>query len=137
MKKPEVVKYLAAVRRAEKHFIGFSLKHIPRIENAEADELAKAAAQGLPLPIDVFYQVLSIKAIKAEEGHPSVIHSITNEDWRTPIFVFLQGTYEPSRKHDLDKMVNGIKYYRIIVGDLYKQGMLAPMLKCISQEQGK
>lgn len=45
-KEPELIKYLAAVRRAEKHFAGFSLKHIPRTENSEADELAKAAAVG-------------------------------------------------------------------------------------------
>ena len=43
-KEPELIKYLAAVRRMEKHFTGFSLHHIPRNENAEADELAKAAA---------------------------------------------------------------------------------------------
>ena len=44
MKEPELVKYLAAVRRMEKHFAGFSLRLIPRSENVEADELAKATA---------------------------------------------------------------------------------------------
>ena len=42
-KEPELIKYLAAVRRMEKHFTGFTFCHIPRSENAEADELAKAA----------------------------------------------------------------------------------------------
>ena len=43
-KEPKLVRYLVAIRRMEKHFTGFSLHHIPRNENAEADELAKAAA---------------------------------------------------------------------------------------------
>jgi len=44
-KEPELIKYLAAERRTEKHFIGFSFRHIPRSENSEADELAKVVAQ--------------------------------------------------------------------------------------------
>ena len=62
-KEPELTKYLAAVRRMEKHFAGFTFRHIPRSENAEADELAKAAMQKAPMLADIFYQELSIKAI--------------------------------------------------------------------------
>ena len=62
-KEPELTKYLAAVRRMEKHFAGFTFRHIPRSENAEVDELAKVAAQRVSLLVDVFYQELSVKAI--------------------------------------------------------------------------
>jgi ribonuclease HI len=41
----------------EKHFVGFTLCHISRAENAEADKLAKAAAYNAQLPPDVFFQV--------------------------------------------------------------------------------
>jgi hypothetical protein len=54
-KEPELVRYLAAIRRMEKHFVGFMLRHIPRSENAEANELAKAAANSTPMPPDVFF----------------------------------------------------------------------------------
>jgi len=40
-KEPELIKYLAIVRRMETHFTGFTFCHIPRSENAEADELQK------------------------------------------------------------------------------------------------
>ena len=66
-KEPELIKYLAAVRRMEKHFTGFTFRHIQRSKNIEADELAKAAAQKAPLPADVFYQELSVRAIREEE----------------------------------------------------------------------
>ena len=42
----------------EKHFAGFTFRHIPRSKNAEADELAKAAAQKALMSTDVFYQEL-------------------------------------------------------------------------------
>jgi ribonuclease HI len=52
---PELVKYLSMVRALERRFKGFTLKHIPRSENAEADELAKAATNNLPIPEGTFY----------------------------------------------------------------------------------
>ena len=88
-KEPELVKYLTAVRRMEKYFTNFSLRHIPRAKSIEADELAKAVAQNLPLPPDIFTQALTIKAIKEEEDHPAAVHVITGKDWRSLILAFL------------------------------------------------
>jgi ribonuclease HI len=48
-------KHLDTVRRLEACFEGFSVKNIPRGENEHADLLAKSAAQGLPLPSEVFF----------------------------------------------------------------------------------
>ena len=62
-----MIKYLAIVRRMEKHFAGFTFCHIPRSENIEADELAKVAAQKAPMHANVFYQELTAKAIREEE----------------------------------------------------------------------
>ena len=57
-----MVKYLATVRALEWRFQGFTLQYIPRAENAEADELAKATAKNLPIPNEAFYQVLHAPA---------------------------------------------------------------------------
>jgi hypothetical protein len=48
-------KYLDTVRRMEASFEGFSVKNILRGENEHADLVAKSAAQGLPLPSEVFF----------------------------------------------------------------------------------
>ena len=61
-REPELVKYLAIVRALEQRFQGFTLQYIPRAENAEANELAKAAANNLPIPNGAFYQVLQAPA---------------------------------------------------------------------------
>ena len=61
-REPELVKYLATVRALERRFQGFTLKHIPRVENTKADELAKAAANNLPILEGTFYQILQAPA---------------------------------------------------------------------------
>ena len=81
-KEPELIKYLVAVRRMEKHFIGFTFSHIPRSENAEANELAKVAVQRAQMPADVFYQELTARATRQEEEQPRSVHAIASIDWR-------------------------------------------------------
>ena len=41
------------------------MKYIPRANNLEADELAKAAVNNLPIPDGTFYQVLQVPATQA------------------------------------------------------------------------
>ena len=63
------------------------------------------------------------------------MHVITSKDWRSPIFSYLNGTYELHSKHEIDRMNSKTKQYSIIAGELYKSKIVAPMLKCISKEQ--
>jgi ribonuclease HI len=72
-REPELAKYLAVVRAMERRFQGFILKYIPRSENTQTDELAKAAANNLPLPEGTFFQVM--KAFKE-------LMLTQEEDWR-------------------------------------------------------
>jgi ribonuclease HI len=48
-------RYLAVVWRMEKFFRGFTIQHIERSKNEEADELAKAVARKEVIPPDVFF----------------------------------------------------------------------------------
>jgi ribonuclease HI len=45
-KESELIKYLAEVRKMERHFRGFTIENLPSNRNGEADELAKKAARG-------------------------------------------------------------------------------------------
>jgi ribonuclease HI len=60
-------KYLDTVRRLEASFEGFSVKNIPRGENEHADLLAKSAAQGLPLPSEVFFETIKAPSVELME----------------------------------------------------------------------
>jgi hypothetical protein len=65
----------------EKKFKGFTVKYIGRNKNAEADELAKAAARNTPLPADIFLQMISDASTKTIEPEPMVINLIQGIDW--------------------------------------------------------
>jgi ribonuclease HI len=67
-KDPALMQYLTAVRSLERQFKGFTLQHVDRAKNKEADALAKAAARGEPLPSDVFYHVIGTPVIRSLEG---------------------------------------------------------------------
>jgi len=64
-KKPELIEYLETVRAMEKHFKGFTITHIPRAQNDEADRLAKATARKQQLPLDVFFKEISTPSTRA------------------------------------------------------------------------
>jgi ribonuclease HI len=85
---PKPEKYLDAVRRLEASFEGFSVKNIPRGENEHADLLAKSAAQGLPLPSDVFFETIKAPSIELMERAVLTISPVHSEDWRTEIVSF-------------------------------------------------
>jgi ribonuclease HI len=55
---PVLMKYLEKVREMESHFKGYSVQHIPRDDNNEADKLAKAAARNQAMPPDVFFEII-------------------------------------------------------------------------------
>jgi hypothetical protein len=99
-KEPELVKYLAEVRKMERHFWGFTIEHLPRKHNGEADELAKKAARGEAMPPDVFFEVLTATSTKPDKQPLSTINAIASLDWRAPIIAFLRGHYEPVETHD-------------------------------------
>ena len=65
-KDPMLEKYLQAICRIEAHFVGFIATHIPRLENKEADTLAKAAAQNTPLPAEVFSKTIKAPSIELQ-----------------------------------------------------------------------
>jgi hypothetical protein len=95
-REPTLEKYLALVRRMENHFKGFTVEYIKRSKNPEADDLVKAAAHNMPLPTDVFFQVVPDALIKTVEPEPRLINLIEGEDWCAPIMAYLHHYYEPN-----------------------------------------
>jgi ribonuclease HI len=88
---PKLEKYLDTVRRLDASFEGFSIKNIPRGENKHADLLAKSAAQGFPLPSEVFFETIKAPSVELMERAVLAISPVHSEDWRTEIISFLQG----------------------------------------------
>jgi hypothetical protein len=85
---PKLEKYLDAVRRMEASFKDFCVKNIPRGENEHTYLLAKSAAQGLPLPSEVFFETIKAPSVELMERAVLTISPVHSEDWRTEIVFF-------------------------------------------------
>jgi hypothetical protein len=120
----------------EASFEGFSVKHIPRVENEHADLLAKSAAQGLPLPSEVFFETIKAPSVELMERAVFTISHVNSEDWRTEIISFLQGNRLSDDEAYNKRMEARTRLYVIIEGELYKHGVYSPLLKCLSRNEG-
>jgi hypothetical protein len=121
----------------EASFEGFSVKNIPRGENEHADLLAKSAAQGLPLPSEVFFETIKAPSVELMERAVLTISPVHSEDWRTEIVSFLQGNCLSDDEVYNKRMEARVRPYVIIEGDLYKHGVCSPLLKCLSRVEGQ
>jgi hypothetical protein len=132
----EAWKYLDAVWRLEASFEGFSVKNIPRGENEHADLLAKSAAQGLPIPSEVFFETIKAPSVELMERAILNISPVHSEDWRTEIISFLQGNCLSDDEVYNKRMEARTRPYVIIEGELYKYGVCSPLLNCLSRTEG-
>jgi ribonuclease HI len=142
-KDPALMQCLVAVRSLERQFKGFTLQHVDRAKNEQADTLAKAAARGEALPFDVFYHVIGTPAVRSleglqitndTEGH-RIVNLIMTEDWWAPITLFLQGYYHPSDINEAKRRKHRSRDFALIEGQLYKKGVSQPMLKCVTETE--
>jgi hypothetical protein len=68
---------------------------------------------------------------------PKFVNAIQSEDWRAPIVVAINGYYE-SEDGVVDKRVSiRARNCHIIDDNLYREGVCAPLFKCISATEGK
>jgi hypothetical protein len=135
-KRPKLEKYLDTIRKLEASFEGFSVKNIPRGENEHADLLAKSAAQGLPLPSEVFFEIIKAPSVELLERVVLTMSPVHSEDWRTEIIYFLQGNCLLDDEAYNKRMEARTRPYVIIEGELYKHGVCSPLLKCLSRAEG-
>jgi hypothetical protein len=65
------------------------------------------------------------------------ISPVHSEDWRTEIVSFLQGNCLLDDEVYNKRMEAWTRPYVIIGGELYKYGVLSPLLKCLSRAKGQ
>jgi ribonuclease HI len=133
---PKLEKYLDTVRRLEASFEGFSVKNISRGENEHAYLLAKSVAQGLPLPLEVFFETIKAPSVELMERAVLTISPVHSDDWRTEIISFLQGNCLSDDEAYNKRMDARTRPYVIIEGELYKYGVYSSLLKCLSRAEG-
>jgi hypothetical protein len=116
--------------------LNFDVKNIPRGENEHADLLAKSVAQGLPLPSEVFFEIIRAPSVELLERGVLNISPVHSEDWRTEIISFLQGNCLSDDEAYNKRKEARTRPYVIIEGELYKHGVCSPLIKCLSRTEG-
>nr|ABA96443.2 retrotransposon protein, putative, Ty3-gypsy subclass [Oryza sativa Japonica Group] len=141
VKEEGMKKYLEAVRSMEKCFAGITVEHLPRGQNEEADALARSAACGGPHSPGIFFEVLYAPSVPAES---LVILAIDQaelgedaEDWRTPFVKYLKNGWLPEDEAEAKRLQLRATKYKLISGQLYRSGVLQPLLHCISFAEGE
>jgi ribonuclease HI len=79
VKSPSLEKYLDMVRM-ESSFEWFSVKNIPMVDNEHVDMLTKSVAQGLPLPPEVFFEVMKAPSVEMIKRVVLVVFATHSED---------------------------------------------------------
>jgi transposase InsO family protein len=87
------------------------------------------------MPPDVFFEILTAPSTRPDKQPLSTVNAIANLDWRALIIAFLRGHYQPVETHDLKRMQARAKGYILKDDILFKLGVRAPLLKCVSQDQ--
>ena len=54
-----IATYLSEVKKLERRFIGFEVKHVPRKDNFLVNELACLASSCTPIPVGVFNKIFT------------------------------------------------------------------------------
>jgi hypothetical protein len=92
---------------------------------------------GAPLPSEVFFKIIKALSVELMERVMLTISPVHNEDWRTEIVSFLQGNYPSDDEVYIKRMQAKTRPHMIIEGELYKQGVCSPLLKCLSRAEGQ
>jgi hypothetical protein len=97
----------------------------------------KAAAYNTPLPEGTFYQILQALATQRTTKVFKTIMITASEDWRHFIIDYLNNTHHSEDEASTARIVARARSYTLMDGILYKKGIVQPLLKCITQSEGK
>ena len=85
----------------------------------------------------MFFETLKLDSVNCADEMAMVINAISSEDWRATIMAYLRGHFVPEDEKDEKQMSLWACNYSIINEALYRGGVYALLLKCISQAEGR
>ena len=131
---PRMVKYVSRVKQRLNSFLVWKLEHVPKDSNEKADSLASVAAS-LPTEIiflPIYYQLVSSIA------SPQV-NQVDKDplSWMDPITLYLSTGQLPTKRDKAHKLQTQAARFSLIDGQLFKQSLGGPYLKCLTPEQSQ
>ena len=99
--------------------------------------MAKAATENNTLPPDVFFETLRSGSVNCAEEPAKFVNAISSEDWRSTIMAYLRGHFFSKDEKEEKRLTLRAQSYSIVNDTLYRGSVCAPLLKCISQAEGR
>nr|AAX95295.1 Reverse transcriptase (RNA-dependent DNA polymerase), putative [Oryza sativa Japonica Group]ABA92634.2 retrotransposon protein, putative, Ty3-gypsy subclass [Oryza sativa Japonica Group] len=133
--------FLEAVRSMEKCFTGITVEHLLRSQNEEADALVKSAACGGPHSPGIFFEVLYAPSVPMDSLEVMTIDQVKlgkdPYDWRTPFVKHLETGWLLEDEAEAKRLQLRATKYKMVSGQLYRSGVLQPLLRCIPFAEGE
>nr|KYP69796.1 Gypsy retrotransposon integrase-like protein 1 [Cajanus cajan] len=134
-----MIKYYHAYQKIKAGLQEVSVEHIPREDNARADQLARLAATKKPGHLRTIIQqeidrptvdvevVANVNAGRADQDN--------SQDWRAEIKEFLVNGNTPTDPSEAKRLRTQAGRYVVIADQLYKRGFSTPLLKCLNSAE--
>ncbi|XP_072071663.1 uncharacterized protein [Arachis hypogaea] len=123
-------RYLTKVNKLNEEFDRVTIQHVPRERNARADLLSKLAStkpgQGNRSLIQEVVRTPSVSVLA-----DTILPVSNQESWTFPILQYLLDGILPEDTKEANRIKREAANYTVVIGQLYKRGILQPLLKCI------
>ncbi|KAJ3686766.1 hypothetical protein LUZ61_015930 [Rhynchospora tenuis] len=126
-----LIKYLRKVEQLIGGFDSVLIEHVPRWQNETADALSKLAKSGLDKEHHI--TVLEIPLPSIELPEPTVFQLHHEEEWYSPIWMYLAEGILPQDKNLARKIKRWSLEFTIIEDELCKKGYHHPWLTCVGK----
>ncbi|XP_020235082.1 uncharacterized protein LOC109814953 [Cajanus cajan] len=136
-KDPQLARYLEKVKVMSADFTMFSLNHVPREKNSQADLLSKLASTKRPRATrSVIQEVLSQPSINGSSAEVLAIEE-EEESWMTLYILYLTQGSLSEDKHEASLITRESTRFVILSRILYQREFSAPLLRCLTASQAQ
>ncbi|KAK6136270.1 hypothetical protein DH2020_030001 [Rehmannia glutinosa] len=133
VKEDRMRRYVSVIEGMVKNFTFFKLEQIPREENVKAGHLAKIASSA----DNCCNRKITILFEDASNIEMEVLEIDDGDDWRFSLFQYLSKARFPGDKRKTARVQARAMRFCIVGDLLYKKTFEGPMLRCLSEEEGR
>ena len=116
-----------------KKFVRVQVKYVPRVENSQANALARLATTSQKY-LDRRIPVEHLLEPSININNEEILPVMTAPSWMDPIWDYLLNGTLPSNPKEASKLRARLARFALLRGNLYKRGFSASLLKCIRKE---
>ena len=117
-------------------FSSYTIRQIPRSQNAKTDTLARLASKDVDQLKVIPVETLDSSSIRTIEEPQTENCATTKDRWVASVIQYLKDGVLPEDKRKARMLRLDVARYTLYDDQLYKRGFLTPLLKCVDLEKG-